>query len=502
MTSAVHSSPAALAARRAKIVCTLGPACATPAGLRELIAGGMDVARLNCAHGDPAWRAAIIAEVRRAATELKREVAILLDLAGPKIRTGSLPGPERLVLAAGERVSLVAAGVARPSGPGDGSPVPAVITTSHDLAAAVSPGDVVLLSDGLIELQVEAIAGACITCRVVNGGELASHQGVNLPGAHLPIPAMTAQDVADLHAGLASGVDFVALSFVQSAADVELLRSAIHDWAAAHPATPGAAATAIIAKLEKPRAITDLEAILARTDAVMVARGDLGVELPPEQVPTLQKRIIRAARRRHIPVITATQMLESMTAHPRPTRAEATDVANAVWDGSDALMLSGETASGQYPAAALAMMGRIIVQAEAAHHEEPRGRRHEEGGRSIAEIIAASVAHAARELPLAAIAVYTQGGETARQVAAFRPPCPVYALAANPGTRRRLALLWGVTPLASPEMATTDEMLRRAERELLDLDLIQPGQALGIVAGVPFGIPGRTNLMRIVLAGD
>lgn len=491
------------AARRAKIVCTLGPACATPDGLRELIAGGMDVARLNCAHGDAAWRATIIAEVRRTAAALRREVAVLLDLAGPKIRTGALSGAAHLRLDAGALVQVMAAdALAPPTRANADPPVPEVITTSHDLAAAVNPGDVILLSDGLIELRVESVAGPCITCRVVNGGELAGHQGVNLPGAHLPIPALTPQDLADLHAGLACGVDYVALSFVQSAADIELLRAAIRDWAAGHPEWPGAGNTAIVAKLEKPRAITGLEAILARTDAVMVARGDLGVELPPEQVPALQKQIIRAARRRHIPVITATQMLESMTAHPRPTRAEATDVANAVWDGSDALMLSGETASGQYPSAALAMMGRIICQAEAAHHEEPRSRRHEEGAHSIAEIIAAAVAHAARELPLAAIAVYTQGGETARQVAAFRPPCPVYALAANPGTRRRLALLWGVTPLASPEMATTDEMLRRAERELLDLDLVHSGQTLGIVAGVPFGIPGRTNLMRIVVAGE
>ncbi|MGH9473747.1 MAG: pyruvate kinase [Terriglobales bacterium] len=496
MTPAALNTPAAAAARRAKIVCTLGPACASPAGLRELIAGGMDVARLNCAHGDAAWRDAIIADVRRAAAELNREVAVLLDLAGPKIRTGPLAGAERLKLAAGAQVILVAASA------GDPPPPPGVITTSHDLAAAVAPGDLVLLSDGLIELRVEAADARRIACRVVNGGELAGHQGVNLPGAHLPIPALTPQDIADLHAGLAAGVDLVALSFVQTTADVQLLRAAIQDWAAAHPEAPGAAQTAIIAKLEKPRAITDLEGILACADAVMVARGDLGVELPPEQVPALQKRIIRAARRHHVPVITATQMLESMTAHPRPTRAEATDVANAVWDGSDALMLSGETASGQYPAAALAMMGRIIVQAEAAHHEEQHGRRREEGGHSIAETIAAAIAHAARELPMAAIAVYTQGGETARQVAAFRPPCPVFALAANPHVRRRLALLWGLTPLASPEMASTDEMLRRAERELLDLALVQPGQVLGIVAGVPFGVPGHTNLMRIVRVGE
>ncbi len=465
----------------------------------------MDVARLNCAHGDAAWRAAMIAELRQAAAELGREVAVLLDLAGPKIRTGALPGTQLLALAAGATVTL------RAAAPGD-APPPGVITTSHDLAPAVGPGDVILLSDGLIELRVEAKAdpaaggaAGCITCRVINGGELAGHQGVNLPGALLPIPAMTPQDLADLHAGLAAGVDFVALSFVQTAADVELLRAAITEWAAAHPEVPGAAATGVIPKLEKPRAIAELDAILARADAVMVARGDLGVELPPEQVPVLQKRIIRHARRHHLPVITATQMLESMTAHPRPTRAEATDVANAVWDGSDALMLSGETASGQYPFAALNMMVRIIVEAEAAHQDdiESRRRRRPDGtAHSIAETIAAAVASAARELPMAAIAVYTQGGETARQVAAFRPPCPIYALAADPRTRRRLALHWGVIPVASPAMATTDEMLRRAERQLLDHHLIQSGEVLAIVAGVPFGISGRTNLMRLIRAGE
>ena len=499
MTSAVRSALAAAPERRAKIVCTLGPACASPAGIRELIAAGMDVARLNCAHGDASWRAAITTEVRQAAAELGREVAVLLDLAGPKIRTGGLAGAERLALAAGSTVTLMASATA---GSADTN---SVITTSHDLASAVSPGDVILLSDGLIELRVAAVAGGAITCRVINGGELAGHQGVNLPGARLPIPAMTAQDMADLHAGLAAGVDFVALSFVQSAADVDLLRQAILDWAVAHPEAPGAAATAIIPKLEKPSAITELDAILSRSNGVMVARGDLGVELPPEQVPVLQKRIIRAARRHHIPVITATQMLESMTAHPRPTRAEATDVANAVWDGSDALMLSGETASGQYPNAAVRMMARIITEAEGAHQEdfEPRRRRREDGTpHSIPETIAAAVATAARELPMAAIAVYTQGGETARQVAAFRPPCPIYALAAEPRVRRRLGLYWGVTPVASPEMATTDEMLGRAERQLLDHALVQPGQVLAIVAGVPFGISGHTNLMRLVRVGE
>lgn len=477
--------------RRAKIVCTMGPACCEIEMIRELARAGMDVARLNQAHGDHASHAQVIARIRQVEEEIGRPIAILMDLAGPKIRTGKLVDRKPVLLKSGAHVRLL-------QGQGEGDAER--IYTTIDLAAETRVGDPVLLADGLLELRVERIEGRELVCAVVTGGLLGEKKGINLPGSLLSIPALTDKDIADLEFGLAQGVDFVALSFVRSEQDVQILRQRIHRWAQANGGK--GLDTPIIAKLEKPQAIDRLEQILSFADGVMVARGDLGVEVPPEKVPALQKRIIDAARQHRLPVITATQMLESMTEHPRPTRAEASDVANAILDGTDAVMLSGETANGQYPREAVAMMARIISEAEAI--ESPSERRRHFAGEdlSIPETIAESVAHAANDLQLKAITVFTKGGSTARLVSNYRPRCPIYGMAPEPRTRTRLCLYWGVTPIASPEIITTDEMLWKAEQQLVDLKLVREGEIIAIVAGSPFGVPGRTNLMKILRAGE
>ncbi|HVB97986.1 MAG TPA: pyruvate kinase [Candidatus Dormibacteraeota bacterium] len=475
--------------RRAKIICTLGPASADPAVLRKMVLAGMDVARLNFSHGNHDSHARAIAAIRKISEEIGRPIGILQDLGGPKIRTGPLEGHQPVLLEPGNRIVLSAA-----AGMGDAERV----RTTVDLSSEVKPGEPLLLADGMIGLRVEEIRGQDIACRVEAGGLLGENKGINLPDSKLSIPAITAKDIADLEFGLEQGVDFIAMSFVRQAQDLYDLRNKIATWANAHEGR--GMDTLVVAKLEKPQAMEHLDEILDACESVMVARGDLGVEMPPEKVPALQKKIIAEARRKRRPVITATQMLESMTEHPRPTRAEASDVANAVLDGTDALMLSGETAAGHYPVEAVAMMARIIVEAEAM--PRPPALRPPATELSIPETIAESVAHGAEDLKMAAIAVFTSGGSTAYMTSSYRPPCPIYGLSPDARTRSRLTLYWGVTPISSPEILTTDEMLRRAELRLLDLNLVRLGDIIAIVAGSPFGVPGRTNLMKILRAGE
>ncbi len=477
------------AMRRAKIVCTIGPASSDISMLRELARAGMDVARLNFSHGEHAVHGEVIRNLRKVSSELARPIAILQDLSGPKIRIGKLRERKAVQLVAGCTLCLEC---------GDQDGGPERVYTSIDLAAEVRPGEPILLDDGLMELRVDAIEGRTVRCTVVAGGELREKKGINLPGSSLSIPAVTEKDLTDLEFGLEQGVDYVALSFVRSEQDVQILRERIRHFAGRNKGR--GIDTPIIAKLEKPQAIERLSEILSFSDGVMVARGDLGVEVPPERVPGLQKRIINKAREHRLPVITATQMLESMTEHPRPTRAEASDVANAILDGTDAVMLSAETASGKYPVESVRMMARIIEEAESMARPIPQ-RRHGET-LSIPETIAETVSHAAQDLHMGAIAVFTKGGSTARLVSNYRPRCPIYALAPDPRTQNRLALFWGVSPIPSPEILTTDEMLGKAERLLLDLRLVREGDVLAIVAGSPFGIAGRTNLMKILRAGE
>jgi pyruvate kinase len=474
------SSPANSAARRAKIICTIGPACHSEAAMRDLLRLGMDVARLNFSHGSHEDHARNIERLRAAAKKENRTVCILQDLQGPKIRTGRLDRHERVELKSGTTVTITPRDIAGTAA--------RISTTFPDLASEVTPGTRILLCDGLIELRVRTVRGKDVVCDVLNGGTLGEHQGINLPGTALSIPAMTEKDRKDLEFGLKHGVDAVALSFVRSAADVNMVRQII---------TAHGGDTPLIAKLEKPQAIDHLEEILEVADGVMVARGDLGVEMAPEKVPVIQKHVIRRAAQWRKPVITATQMLESMIENPRPTRAEASDVANAIFDGSDSVMLSAETASGHYPREAVAMMARIVIEAESNMGEFtlPR-RRRDRHGLSIAETICESVAHAAEDLPMGAIALFTESGNTARMISKYRPQAAIYAFTHNSTVAQRTNMYWGVHPMKCDQALSTDNMVDVAEFELLSRGLLKSGDVLGVVAGTRQA-SGSTNFMRL-----
>jgi pyruvate kinase len=468
-------------AQRAKIVCTLGPATDSPERLAGLLDAGMDVVRLNFSHGTPAEHAQRLRLVRRLARERGKTLAILQDLQGPKLRTGRLERGAPVELRAGARVTLTTRPVA-----GNARRIP---TSFRSLPREVKPGSRILLSNGLIELRVEQVKDRDVVCQVVEGGELGEHKGINLPGLPLRISALTAKDRDDLAFGIQHGVDYVALSFVRRPEDVlelkRLLARAGHE-------------IPVVAKLEKPEAIDRLDEILRVADAVMVARGDLGVELPPETVPVIQKRVIARANALKVPVIVATQMLESMTEHSRPTRAEASDVANAIFDGADALMLSAETATGQYPVEAVRMMTRIISAAEASpRYAWYARRRAADETLSVPEAVSESVAHMAEELNLKAIAVFTQSGSSARLVSKSRPRAPVFAFSPLPQILRRTALYWGVIPVGMPHVQSTDRMVEGAARLLRARDAVEPGDLIAVVAGTPIARRGTTNLLKV-----
>jgi pyruvate kinase len=474
------SSPASPGARRAKIICTIGPACHSEAAMRDLLRLGMDVARLNFSHGSHEEHARNIERLRRAAAKENRSVCILQDLQGPKIRTGRLERHEPILLESGSTVIITPRDIT-------GTPT-RISTTFPDLASELAPDARILLRDGLIELRVRTVRGKDVVCDILNGGMLGEHQGINLPGTALSIPALTEKDRKDLQFGLKHGVDAVALSFVRSAADVNMVRRIVAGRGSDTP---------LIAKLEKPQAIDHLEEILGACDGVMVARGDLGVEMAPEKVPVIQKHVIRRAAQWRKPVITATQMLESMIENPRPTRAEASDVANAIFDGSDSVMLSAETASGRYPREAVAMMSRIVIEAESNMGEFtlPR-RRRDRHGLSIAETICESIAHAAEDLPMGAIAVFTETGNTARMISKYRPQAPIYAFTHNATVAQRTNLYWGVQPVKCDQALSIDHMVDMAEEELLSRSLLKSGDVLGVVAGTRQA-SGSTNFMRL-----
>jgi pyruvate kinase len=481
-----ESSPLSLApvgipgARRAKIICTIGPACHSEAAMRDLLRLGMDVARLNFSHGTHEDHARNIERLRRAAEKEDRTICVLQDLQGPKIRTGRLEGREPILLKSGSAVIITPRDIA-------GTPT-RISTTFPDLAREVGVGARILLRDGLIELRVRTVRGKDVVCDVLNGGTLGEHQGINLPGTALSIPALTEKDRKDLEFGLKHGVDAVALSFVRSAADVNMVRQIVVGYGGDTP---------LIAKLEKPQAIDHLEEILEASDGVMVARGDLGVEMAPEKVPVIQKHVIRRAAEWRKPVITATQMLESMIENPRPTRAEASDVANAIFDGSDSVMLSAETASGRYPREAVAMMARIVIEAEsnmgAFTHSR---RRREHRGLSVAETICESIAHAAEDLPMGAIAVFTETGNTARMISKYRPQAAIFAFTPNATVAQRTNLYWGAHPMKCAPALSAEDMVRVAEKDLLTRRLLKPGDVLGVVAGTRQS-SGSTNFMRL-----
>ena len=471
--------------RRAKIVATLGPASNTVPVFRELVRAGVDVVRLNFSHGTHEEKLALIQMIRKISREERKPLCILGDLQGPKIRTSKLKDHQPVMLRAGARLTITPREV-----PGTAS---VVGTTFKTLAENVEQGSRILLSDGLIELRVNHVAGDDVICDIINGGSLGENKGINLPGIPVRVPSLTEKDSQDLEFAIRNGVDAIAVSFVRTSEDVRLVRNRV--------AALGGE-TWIIAKLEKPQAIEHLDTILQVSDGIMVARGDLGVEVPPEQVPAYQKHIIRRANEYRKPVITATQMLESMIENPRPTRAEASDVANAVYDGTDAVMLSGESAVGKYPVEAVAMMGRIVIEAERHIKErnfsEPQIRATH---LSIAETICEATAHAADDLDLRGIALFTESGATARQLSKYHPSVPIYALSPVEVTIHRLNLLWGTTPIRCPKVNTTEALVELAENLLEQYGYVRSREVIAIVAGTRTK-SGSTNFLRLHVMGE
>ncbi len=454
-----------------------------------MLGAGMDVARLNFSHGTYATHAAVIARLRRIAGELDRPLAILQDLQGPKMRLGPVPGAGR-PLAPGDTLLLTVDPAANsPAVPGDD----ALPVQYAPLAREVRPGGTILLDDGRIEVRVRATDDPLISCEVVRGGLLRSFKGLNVPGATLSAPTLTAKDRADAAWGVAHGVDAIALSFVRSPADIAALRVLVRS----QPAPDGP--PLILAKLEKHEAVEAFADILATADGIMVARGDLGVELPAPQVPLLQKRFIAAANAAGKPVITATQMLESMTEQPQPTRAEVSDVANAVFDGTDAIMLSGETAVGRYPVEAVRMMDAIARTAEQPRDGRARPRWSTPG---VTDAIAQVSVHLAEELAASAIICATTSGYTARMVARYRPATRIVAATHDVTVWRQLAFTWGVTQLLGAQIASTDELIEARIALAQQAGVVTTGDLVVIVAGVPVSQPGTTNMVKVHRVGD
>jgi pyruvate kinase len=465
--------------RRTKIVATIGPATSTPEMLAALVEAGMDGARLNFSHGTPETHAERARLVRDAQAAAGRPLALIADLQGPKLRIGDLDEP--VILARGAEVVVSPEELAQP---GDLTVSPAVI------GEVLQPGHDILIDDGLVRLRVSRVDRGRAICTVVVGGPVGSHKGVNLPGVPLPIPALTPKDVADLEVALGLDVDFVALSFVRSPADVRDLRERIE--------RAGSSAK-VIAKIEKAEAIESLDEILAESDAVMVARGDLGVEIGPASVPLLQKRIILKALERGKPVITATQMLESMIVHAEPTRAEASDVANAILDGTSAVMLSGETAMGEYPIESVAFMDRIALEVEphlGYRHETPEASEHPTIGHAMSNV----VCDLAEALHAAAILIPTYSGGTASAVARLRPRRPIAGLSHLQRSLQHMALEWGVTPLLIAEAADVDDLWRAAVDAARVAGLVAPGDTVVIAAGTTVNVAGTTNMIKVEIA--
>ncbi len=472
--------------RRAKIVATLGPASNTEPVIRNLIRAGVDVFRLNFSHGSHEGKLAVIQMIRKVSREESKPLCILGDLQGPKIRTSTLTDHQPVMLKAGGRLTITSREV-----PGTAA---LVGTTLKTLAENVEQGSRILLSDGLIELRVHEVSGGDVICDIINGGLLGENKGINLPGIPVRVPSLTEKDSEDLEFALKNGVDAIAVSFVRTAEDIQLVRNRVS-------ALGGE--TWIIAKLEKPQAIEHLDAILTVADAIMVARGDLGVEVPPETVPAIQKQIIRRAADFRKPVITATQMLESMIENPRPTRAEVSDVANAVYDGTDAVMLSGESAIGKYPVEAVSMMARIVIDAE--HHIKEEGfterRKQRRTQLSITETICEATAHAADDLELRAIALFTESGRTARKLSKYHPSAPIFAFSPVEVTINRLNLLWGTTPILCPKVTSNEAMVEVAEKMLEEGGFVKPREVIAIVAGTRTK-SGSTNFLRLHVMGE
>ncbi|MCI0385053.1 pyruvate kinase [Streptomyces sp. CNQ085] len=471
--------------RRAKIVCTLGPATDSYEQIKALVEAGMDVARLNLSHGTHAEHEERHRRVRRASEETGRSVGILADLQGPKIRLGRFrEGP--VLLERGDEFTITTEDVE-----GDREQCG---TTYEGLADDVAPGELVLVDDGRVGLRVTAVDGPRIRTEVTEGGMVSDHKGLNLPGVAVSVPALSGKDIDDLRWALRAGVDLIALSFVRGAGDIADVHRVMKEEDRRLP---------VIAKIEKPQAVENLPEIVAAFDGLMVARGDLGVEMPLETVPLVQKRAVALARRNAKPVIVATQMLDSMIDSSRPTRAEASDVANAVMDGTDAVMLSGETSVGNHPAETVATMGRIVAAAE----EDMLSQ----GLRPLAESAkprtqGGAVARAAAEmgdfLGAEYLVAFTQSGDTVRRLSRYRSPIPVLAFTPDPATRAQLNLTWGVETFLGPTVSSTDEMVEQVDERLLEMGRCARGDRVIITAGSPPGVPGTTNMVRVHRIGD
>lgn len=471
--------------RRTKIVCTIGPGCENVEILKKMMQAGMDVARLNFSHGTHAEHEKRIKLVRQAASEGSYNVALLLDTKGPEIRIGKFK-EEPVTLIEGNKVILTTEEIL-----GDSE---RIHVNYSGLPADVKQGDTVLIADGLIELKVLNSTEKEIECEILNGGKLTSQKGVNVPGVKISLPAMTEQDISDIKFGIAQNMDFIAASFVRKPADVLAIREVLEE---------AGADLDIIAKIENREGVENVAEIIKVVDGIMVARGDLGVEIPAEEVPLLQKRIIDKCNRLGKPVITATQMLESMIQNPRPTRAEASDVANAIFDGTDAVMLSGETAVGKYPVEAVKTMAKIAECSEKAlNYEEILSKKRLIQTRTVTDSISYATCAMAQDLGAAAIITATQTGYTSIMVSKYRPRSPVIAVTPVESILRKMALVWGVKPVLTMETKTTDEMISAAVNCTLAAGLIKSGDLVVITAGVPAGIHGTTNLIRVHTVGD
>jgi pyruvate kinase len=468
--------------RRAKIVCTLGPACDSIEVLGQMLEAGLDVARFNFSHGTHAEHATRLSRLREASKKAKKAVAALQDLCGPKVRTGKVPAPFKLPF--GADVILVE---------GNASEDERVIAIQYEgLAADVRVGDRVMFDDGRVLVRIVAIEGEKVHARVEQGGGMRNHVGVHLPSRTMRVGPLTDKDKEDLIFGLSQGVDYIALSFVRRAEDIRHVREITSEWGQPTP---------IVAKIETPDAIENLESIVVASDAVMVARGDLGVEFPPERVPVIQRQILGIARRVRRPVIVATEMLESMTKATRPTRAEASDVANAVFWGTDAVMLSGETASGDHPVLATGMMNRIAIEAETSAFIDMSPPTVAGRATGIPEAIARGACNTAREIGAKYLVAFTQSGSSALHLSLARGPVPIIAYSPLQRTRRRMGLYWGVVPREMPPQQDIDGLVNWANGDLMGSGLASPGERIVIVFGSPIGVAGSTNTIRVHVIG-
>ncbi|GFR34562.1 pyruvate kinase [Thermobrachium celere] len=472
--------------RKTKIVCTIGPASESEEVLRKLIESGMNVARLNFSHGSHEEHGARIATIKKLRKELNKPVAILLDTKGPEIRTGTFKD-KKVELVEGQKFIITTRQVE-----GDNT----ICSVSYDkLHEDVKPGDTILIDDGLVGLKVEKIEGQDIHCIVQNSGPVSNYKGVNVPNVKINLPALTEKDIADLKFGIEQGIDIVAASFVRKPQDVIAIRKVLEK--------NGGEGILIISKIENQEGVDNIDEIIKLSDGIMVARGDLGVEIPTEEVPLVQKMIIEKCNKAGKPVITATQMLDSMIRNPRPTRAEASDVANAIFDGTDAIMLSGETANGKYPIEAITTMARIAEKAESAlNYQAILEKRRAYHKNSVPDAISLATVTAATELSASAVITATQSGSTAKMVSKYRPKCPIIAVTPYEEVARKLAVSWGVYPVVTEKFDNTDELIEKSVQEALNHGYVKKGDLVVVAAGVPVGFTGTTNLMKVHIVGD